>query len=195
MLSEEERSEATRLTEEALKADGGDPVVLWQVVNLKAYVERDLEGALALVERSLSIDPTSPRAWNASAMIHGFMGHSDTARQHAEHAIRISDSNTANWFSYAHIAEANLQDKRYQEAGDAANKALQFNSYYIRTHLVLAASCAYLGRLDEAQASIRRALALNSKLSITRLPELFPIARCKNLDAYLDGLRKAGLPE
>ena len=155
--------------------------------------EREFEGALALLDRSLSIDPNSPRAWNASAMIHGFMGHSDTARQHAEHAIRLSPRNPANWASYAHIAEANLQDMRYQEAADAAKKALQFNNYYLRTHLILAASCAHLGRLDEAQAAIRQALEFNSRLTIARLPELFPIARYKNLDVYLDGLRKAGL--
>jgi hypothetical protein len=32
-------------------------------------------------------------------------------------------------------------------------------------------------------------LELNSKLIIARLPELFPIARYKNLDAYIDSLR------
>ena len=195
MLSKFEQAEAIRLMEAALKANKDDPIVLWQAANLRAYFEREFEGALALLDRSLSIDPNSPRAWNASAMIHGFMGHSDTARQHAEHAIRLSPRNPANWASYAHIAEANLQDMRYQEAADVAKKALQFNNYYLRTHLILAASCAHLGRLDEAQAAIRQALEFNSRLTIARLPELFPIARYKNLDVYLDGLRKAGLPE
>ena len=65
----------------------------------------------------------------------------------------------------------------------------------VPAHLILAASCAHLGRLDEAQAAIRRALELNPKLTIARLPELFPIARYKNLDAYSEGLRKAGLPD
>jgi adenylate cyclase len=194
MLSEEERDEAARLTGAALKAGESDPVVLWQVANLKAYIDCDFEGALALVERSLSLDPNSPRAWNASAMIHCFMGHANTAREHAEHAIRISPGNTANWFSYAHIAEANLQDMRYQEAADAATKALQFINFYIRTHLVLAASCAHLQRLDEAHIEIGRALDLNPELTLTRLPRIFPIARYENLHAYLDGLRKAGLP-
>ena len=62
-------------------------------------------------------------------------------------------------------------------------------------HLVLAASCAHLGRLDEAQAAVKQSLKLNPKLTVTRLPEFFPISNFKNLDAYLDGLRKAGLPD
>jgi tetratricopeptide (TPR) repeat protein len=195
MLSKKERAEATRLMEAGLKADKDDPIVLWQAASLKAHFERDFEGALDLLERSLSIDPSSSRAWNTSSAIHGSMGHSETAREHAEHAIRISPRNPAHWVSYTHIAEATLQDMRYQDAADAAKKALQLNKYMVPAHLVLAASCAHLGRLDEAQAAIRRALEFNSKLTIARLPELFPIARYKNLDVYLDGLRKAGLPD
>jgi hypothetical protein len=38
-------------------------------------------------------------------------------------------------------------------------------------------------------------LELHPKLTISRLQEIFPIANYKNLDVYLDGLRKAGLPE
>ena len=195
MLSKEDQAEAIRLIEAALKADKDDPIVLWHAAGLKAYFERDFDGALALAERSLSIDPNSPRAWNTSASIHIAMGHSEVARKHAEHVIRISPRNPSHWVSYTHIAEANLQDMRYQEAADAAKKALQLNNYMVPAHLVLAASCVHLGRFDEAQAAIKRALHLNSKLTIARMPELFPIARYKNLDAYLDGLRNAGLPE
>jgi TolB-like protein/Flp pilus assembly protein TadD len=195
MLSEEQQTEAIRLMEAALKADKDDPIVLWHAAGLKAHFERDFESALSLVERSLSIDPNSPRAWNTSASIHIAMGHSDTARKQAEHVVRISPRNPSHWVSYTHIAEANLQDMRYQEAADGAKKALQLNNYMVPAHLILAASCAHIGRLDEAQAAIKRALELNPELSIAKLPSLFAIARYKNLDAYLDGLRKAGMPE
>jgi TolB-like protein/tetratricopeptide (TPR) repeat protein len=195
MLSKEEQAEATRLMEAGLKADKDDPIVLWQAATLKAYFEYDFEGALALIERSLAIDPNSPRAWNTSSSIHIAMGHAETARQHAEHGIRISPRNPAHWVPYTHVAEANLQDMRYEEAADAAKKALQLNNYIVPAHLILAASCAHLGRLNEAQAAIKQALELNPKLTIARLPEFFPIARYKNLDAYLDRLRRAGLPE
>ena len=195
ILSNEERAEAIRLMNAGLKADRDDPVVLWQAATLKLYFERDFEGALALLERSLSIDPNSPRAWNTSAMIHGFMGDSETARKHAEHVLRVSPRNPTHWVAYTHIAEADVQDQRYQEAADNARRALQLNNYMIQAHLILAASCAHLQRLDEARAAVKQSLKLNHRLTITRLDEFFPIARYKNLDAYLEGLRKAGLPE
>ena len=194
VLPKEEKVEALRLMEAGLKADRNDPIVLWQAATLKAYFQRDFEDALALLERSLSIDPNSPRAWNTSALIHTFMGHSETARKHAEHAIRISPRGASHWVSYAHIADANLQDMRYREAADAAKKALQINNYAVPAYLTLAASCAHLGRMDEARAAIEQSLHLNPKLTLARLAEFFPIARYKNLNAFLDGLRKAGLP-
>jgi len=195
ILSNEERAEAIRLMNAGLKADRDDPVVLWQAATLKLYFERDFDGALALVERSLSIDPNSPRAWNSSAMTHGFMGDSETARKHAEHVLRISPRNPTHWVTYTQIAEADLQEGRYQEATESAKKALRLNNYMIQAHLILAASCAHLQRLDEARAAVKQSLKLNDRLTITRLDEFFPIARYKNLDAYLEGLRKAGLPE
>ncbi len=41
---------------------------------MKAYFQRDFDGALALLDRSLSIDPNSTRALIASSMAHSFMG-------------------------------------------------------------------------------------------------------------------------
>ena len=195
ILSKEEQAEASRLMQEGLKADMDDPIVLWQAATMRCYFERDFDSALNLIERSLDIDPNSPRAWNTSSLIHGIVGNSEISRRHAEHAIRISPRNPSHWVSLTHIAAANLQDTRYRQAADAARKALQLNSYVVPTQLILAASCAHLGQLEEAKAAIARALELNPNLTIARLPEFFPIAGYKNLDAYLDGLRTAGLPE
>jgi hypothetical protein len=38
-------------------------------------------------------------------------------------------------------------------------------------------------------------LELDPKLTVSRVLEIYPISNYKNLDAYIDGLRKAGLPE
>ena len=84
---------------------------------------------------------------------------------------------------------------RYDEAAEAAKKAIQLYGYLMLAHLILAASCAHLGRLDEARAAKKRSLELNPELTISRLLEIYPVANYKNLDAYIEGLRKAGLPE
>jgi TolB-like protein/Flp pilus assembly protein TadD len=194
ILSSEEKAEAIRLMNAGLKADRDDPVVLWQAATLKLHFEHDFEGALALLDRSLSIDPNSPRAWNASSMAHACIGDSDTSRKHAEHVLRISPRNPTHWATYALIATACMQDGSYAEAADSAMKALQLNNYAIQAHLILAASCAQLKRLEEATAAVKQALKLNPNLTIARLTDFLPIERFKNLSGYMEGLQKAGLP-
>ncbi len=44
-------------------------------------------------------------------------------------------------------------------------------------------------------ATTRRSLELDPKLTVSRILEIYLIARYRNPDADLDGLRKAGLPE
>ncbi len=41
----------------------------------------------------------------------------------------------------------------------------------------------------------RRALEIDPELTISRLKEIYPVARYKNLDGFLDGLGKAGVLE
>ena len=195
VLSKKERAEAIRLMEAGLKADKDDPTVVWQAGSMMSYFQRDFEGALTLIDRSLSIDPNSTRALIASSSVHAFMGDTETAIRHAEHAIHISPRSPAHWMAYTRIAESHVQELRYEEAAKAAKKAVQLHNVIIPAHLVLAASCAHLARLDEAKAAVKRSLELNPDLTVTRLPEFFPISNFKNLDAYLDGLRKAGLPD
>lgn len=195
VLSEKEQAEVIRLMEAGLKADKNDPIVVWQAGSMKVYFQRDFEGALALIERSLSIDPNSTRALTASSMAHSFIGDTEMAIKHAERAIRISPRSPAHWMGYTFLAQSYLQQLRYEEAAKAAKKAIQLNPHVVPAHLVLAASCAHRGQLDEAHVAIQEALKLNPKLTVARFPELFPISKLKNLDAYLTGLRKAGLPD
>jgi adenylate cyclase len=195
ILSKQEQAEAIRLMEDGLKADKDDPVVLWQAGTMKHHFQRDFEGALALIDRSLSIDPNSPRALNASAMAHNDMGDTETAIKHAERALRISPRLPANYAPYTCIAAAHLQELRYEEAAAAAKKAIQLYKYMMLAHLILAASCAQVGRLDEAGAAIRQSLELDPKLTVSRVLDIYPISNYKNLDAFTDGLRQAGLPE
>jgi adenylate cyclase len=125
VLSKKERAEAVRLMEAGLKADKDDPVVLWQAATMKVYFQRDFEAALALIDRSLSIDPYSTRALNISTAIYTFVGDTETAIKQGERAIRISPRSPYHWFAYAHFAESYLQELRYEDAAKAAKKAVQ----------------------------------------------------------------------
>ncbi len=194
-LSEEDRDESIRLANAALKADDTDPYVLWQAGVTVGLLENDLDTATALVDRSLAINPNSVRAWVASGLLRNILADTTTAIEHAERAMRLSPLDTAMWVLYSVLAIAHMQEQRYEDAASWARKSIRQHRYNLPAYHVLAASCTQRDRLDEAKETIQQLLELDPELTITRLQEIYPVANYRNLGSFLDGLRRAGLPE
>jgi hypothetical protein len=55
--------------------------------------------------------------------------------------------------------------------------------------------CVYLDRIDEARDWLARLLEVDPRLTIAQYKASAPHFRPENLARYLEGLRKAGLPE
>jgi adenylate cyclase len=194
-LSEEDRDESIRLANAALKADDTDPYVLWQAGVTVGLLENDLDTATALVDRSLAINPNAVRAWAASGLLRNILADTNTAIEHAERAMRLSPLDTAMWVLYGILAIAHMQEQRYEDAASWARKSIRQHRYNLPAYHVMAASYSHRDRLNEAKETIQQLLELDPELTISRLQEIYPVASYKNLDSFLDGLRRAGLPE
>jgi predicted Zn-dependent protease len=107
----------------------------------------------------------------------------------------LSPLDTSLWVAHGVLATAYLQLARYEESAHWARSSTRRHIYNAPAFHVLAASCAQLGLMDQAHEAIERALEFDPKLTIRRLEEIFLISRYRNLDRFLEGLRKAGLPE
>jgi len=88
-----------------------------------------------------------------------------------------------------------MQEQRYEDSASWARKSIRQHRYNLPAYQILAASCTHRDRLDEAKKTIQQLLDLDPELTVTRLQQIYPVAKYKNLDSFLDGLRKAGLPE
>jgi adenylate cyclase len=62
-------------------------------------------------------------------------------------------------------------------------------------HEVAAVAYAEMGRLDDARAEAMEARRLDPEFTLATAPEVLPFKDPKDLQRFLDGLRKAGLPE
>ncbi|MCH9053473.1 MAG: adenylate/guanylate cyclase domain-containing protein [Proteobacteria bacterium] len=195
VLSEEDKASSIRLARAALRADRTDPNVLWQAAMTVALIEKDYEEAAALVDRSLAINANANRAWIASGMLRCCVGDPETAIEHAERAMRLSPLDISMWVAEGVMATAWMQLGNYEEALAWARKSARRHPDNLPAHHVLAASAAQLGRRQEAEAAVRDVLERDPALTIARLKEIYPVAGYKNLEGFIDGLRKAGLPE
>ena len=62
-------------------------------------------------------------------------------------------------------------------------------------HLLLAAAYAQMGRMDNARRHTQEALRNDPTISLQAFAKRSAFKNKADLDHYLDGLRKAGLPE
>ena len=84
---------------------------------------------------------------------------------------------------------------RYKEAITAYKKSLQQAPNDIFTHLYLAVTYSWAGRLEEARDQATVVLKINPKYSVSQAAKRSLYKQEADKKRYLDGLRKAGLPE
>ncbi len=126
----------------------------------------------------------------------GVSGDYGAALHQFETAIRLSprDAHIATWYNYLGIAAFVVG--RDKEAAEWARKTVKANPKLPGGYRTLAASYGNLGRLAEADTAREKLQELLPNLTIAQLRERLPYFRKpEDLERYLDGLRKAGLPE
>ncbi len=194
-LSRENQEKCIQLADAALKADDTDPYIIWQVGLTRCLVENDLETAKTLIDQSLAINSNSTRVWATSATLRCILGEPETAIDHAERAIRLSPLDPSMWVPHGIIANAKVQLGDYEAAAAYARRSIRLHRYNLPAYHALAASSAQLCQLEAARETVRQLLELDPELTVSRLEQLYPVARYRNLQGFLDGLRKAGLKD
>jgi tetratricopeptide (TPR) repeat protein len=87
-----------------------------------------------------------------------------------------------------------FQRGRYEEAVNAARKAIQFNPGFSINYVLLAAPLARRSRLDEARTAAARVLELQPSFSISK--QFNSVGCARDLTALLtDALLEAGFPD
>jgi len=191
-------SEGVRLARLAAEMGDDDPEALWTAGRTLAALAGECERGLALIERSISLNPNSARAWWVSGMTHAHLGHAQTALNHFERAQRLNPRDASEHGHWNGIALAHLFCGNFGRAKEAIDRALidwPSSPAALRTK---AAICGQLGKIDEGRACVRRLLTLNPDTTVATVTALNHLQMRPNpvgLKNFLDGLRRSGLSE
>ncbi len=191
-----EIAEATRLARRGVELGRDDAVALSYGGYVLAYIAGELDDGAAFVDRALALNPNLAAAWGFSGWLKTCLGDFETGLKHAAMAIRLSpfDSRTYAWQHYmglAHFCAAS-----YDEAALWAENALRSQPNFAAAMRTLAASRALAGRMAEAEKAMTRLRQFVPELRLSRLDEVMPpFRRADDRSRYLEGLRRAGLPE
>jgi len=181
------------LAERAVVADSNDAIVLVIAGVSLITVKNDAEGGFALIRRALGLNPNSQLVAGVAGYAHFHCGSFDESIECYLRAVQLSSGVPEEFPILGCIARSHLAMGRTEEALTWGLRSLEGYTGYDFAHCVAAASYAHLGRLEEARATVQRALSIWPTLTIATL--LGSIAQPEDRDRLLiEGLRKAGMP-
>ena len=190
-----ERAKATGLAREAVEIAGDDPTVLWMAGFALWQLRVDFDGAVELYDRAIALNPSSAQALTLRGWSFASAGEPDEAIKLLEQARRLSPVDPEAFFTMSAMGFACMTLGRFGEALDWTRRALRERPTFgpaLRFHAICLAE---LGRIDEAQETVARLLELEPSLTLSALRARVPIHNSRLMDLFINGLRKAGLPE
>jgi adenylate cyclase len=195
-LSETEVAEAVRLARQAMELGKDDPDTLSTAANAVTFLAGDRAAAASAVDRALTLNPNSARAWFVRGIVSYHENRPDRMIEALTRAMRLSPLDPLGHTFTGGLAVAHLIAGRYEEAIEWADRSLREVPRYesaVRNRVV---ACARLGRIEEAHDWLGRLLEITPGLTIARYKALYrAIHPPEIIDLYVEGLRKAGLPE
>jgi adenylate cyclase len=188
--------EAVMLAWAAAEKRHEDPDVLWLAGFVIALAGGDFAGGAALIERSLALHPNSADALTAHGLIQAYLGKAESATASLDKAMRLNPVLSAAYLALVGYATLSFVQGDYETALAWVTKSLHENPRW-RIALQLRAAClGLLGRIEEAREAVRDFLAANPNETLATMRAYLQTSfqDTASLDAYLEGLRRAGLP-
>jgi adenylate cyclase len=187
-----EIAEGLRLLRLALSIDGNATFALSVLGNATASFSDDYDTAREMVDRAVSLNPNSSRAWDQRGFAYLMAGQPEEAIRSFERRIRLSPFDPLLFSTLGGMGVALIGLRRFDEAVSTARKAARQNPLYPFAYRCLASALAHLGREAEAREAVAGLLKLEPDF---RISERVPRGALPGLRLYVEGLRKAGLAE
>lgn len=187
--TEADRRLALEQARKAVALDPDDAGCRWVLAYLLTY-ERDFAAAEREFDRSIELDPNEADIFAALSDVAVLAGRIDEGLAHIHKAFRLNPY-PASWY-FLTLGQAQYAAGDYQGAVETLRHD---DTYRTSSRRFLAASLAQLGRLDEARAEVELFLIGNPHFSTGHWAETEPFRDAATLAHFVDGFRKAGLPE
>jgi adenylate cyclase len=188
---------ALTAAKKALALDDQDPVAYFALGRVY-MMHGQHDASIAELETALALNPSFAMAHHGLGSALMLSGRLEDAAEALDNAMRLSPRDPVSWGTMCFRSMTCTLQRQYEAAADWGRKAVHEprsakGGYW--SHAVLASALGNLGQSAEARAAVEEALRRKPDLSLAYLETTFPTKHPGGLDPYLDGLRKAGLPD
>jgi adenylate cyclase len=195
-LSDTEVAESVHLARQAIETGKDDPDALWMAGYTLSVFAGDHATAATVIDRALTLNPNSAYAWTVRGWVSCYRNQPSFAIDAFHRAMRLSPLDPLGFALKCGLALAHLVAGTYVEAIEWAERSLLEQPRYSTPIRIKAVACAHLDRNQEAHECLNRLLDLQPGLTIASYKEYAAVFFSPEiLDRYVEGLRKAGLPE
>jgi TolB-like protein/Tfp pilus assembly protein PilF len=188
----ESTQEAAKAAQNAVAIDDRDA---WAhtALGLVDLVSRMYDNAIRRLERAIELNPNLANAYGGLGQALALAGEYDAAVIQINKAVRLSPHDPFMVIWFGHLGLAAFADERYEDACRWGLKVLQENPRFPGGHRLLAASYGQLGRVKEAAIELQELLLLMPGMTSDDVRKQVPFRKPRDMERYIDGLRKAGL--
>jgi len=146
--------------------------------------------AIANLEKATSLAPNNAEVIATFAQVLNYWGDPERGLQMQERAFSLDAFAPTTW--EWHIGISHLLLRHYEEAIAISSRAAPKFTYI---YMLLAWAYAELDRPDDAREAIEKLLESLPRYTIKEVARIYPFRLDEHRNRFLDGLRKAGLPE
>ena len=156
-------------------------------------LSKDYKTAVSVIERALSLNPSSAAAHYWGAVIHASSGNFAAVTAHANQALRLSPFDPVAYVAHIALGHVAVVEGHYDEAASHYAKAVQANPRFSVAYFCQAIALALAGHVEEAGPIVRQLLELSPGF---RSSKVFDYSVIGTFAAKLiEGARLLGLPE
>ncbi|WP_455219917.1 winged helix-turn-helix domain-containing tetratricopeptide repeat protein [Kaarinaea lacus] len=187
--------EALAACDKALSLDGQN--ASFHALKARIQVARcEYNSALTENEVAIDLNPSFAAAHCGLGDSLAYEGNYDSAMICFDRAIALSPNDPQLWAFYSYAAQALLFKKDFEKALQYTERASAIPNCQYWTTAHMAVALAYLNREPETKNAVKRLLQQNPHFSIAFAKEkLFYLKMPEQIELYLEGLKKAGVPE
>jgi TolB-like protein/class 3 adenylate cyclase/Tfp pilus assembly protein PilF len=155
----------------------------------------EYDQAIGALRYALELNPCLAVTYCGLGDSLAYEGRLDEAIKQFEVAIRLSPHDPFRWAFYSYRSLAHIFQREFEDAASWARRAVQTPNaqYWARAHLV--AALGHLADEEQAENAARELIRLKPEFSVEFAREhLFYVKRPDQIEIYMEGLRKAGIP-
>lgn len=187
--------DALKTAKKAVEIDGKDA---WAHLSVgRVHLARgEYNSCIAECETSIKLNPYLAQAHCALGDSLAYVDRMEESILRFEEAIRLSPHDPWRWGFFSYRSLAHIFMRQYEAAVEWANKAIRDPNcqYWANAHL--ASALGHLDRINHARTAVDELLRQKPEFSCSYARKhLFYIKNSVQIEHYINGLRKASLPE